>query len=62
MENKKGTIKRHVGKIEIDSMDHRVMDSALNGIKEAGYEVVAFPMFDKEGRVVGEVAEIYWIN
>lgn len=62
MEKKKGTIKRYIGKIEIDTLDHIVMDSALKGVKEAGYEVVAFPTIDKEGRVTGEVADIYWID
>lgn len=62
MEDKKGKIKRYAGRIEIDTRDGRVSDSAFNGLKEVGYEVVTQPIHDNQGMIIGEVAEIYWVD
>lgn len=62
MEDRKGQIKRYVGRIEVDTREGRVADSAFNGLREKGYEVITQPIHDNHGMIIGEVAEIYWVE
>lgn len=62
MEDRKGKIKRYVGRIEVDTREDRVADSAFNGLREKGYEVMTQPIYDNQGIIMGEVAEIYWVE
>lgn len=62
MEDKKGRVKRCIGKIETNIKDPGITDAAYSGLKEKGLEIVAHELLDDQGEYAGEVAEIYWVD
>lgn len=56
---KGGVIKRHLGRAVVDVQDGRATGAMMDGLANAGYEVVTRPSFDKDGRFQGETMEIY---
>ncbi len=62
MEDKKGTVKRHLGRIEVDIRDGRAVGAMLDGLTSAGYEVVTYPNEDKHGMFLGETMDVYEIH
>lgn len=56
---KGGVIKRHLGRVVADVQDGGATGAMMDGLANAGYEVVTRPSFDKDGRFLGETMEVY---
>ena len=62
MNDKKGSVKRYLGKIEVDMRDGRAIGAMVDGLTNAGFEVTTYPHEDKRGMFLGETMEIYEVH